>query len=49
MSIQELQNRKDSLKLEKKDSQIYCDHIIDTSNKTPKETMSIVLEIIKNK
>jgi guanylate kinase len=47
MSDVELQNRRDSLKLEKKDSKIYCDYIIDTSNNTKEQTLEAVLEIIK--
>lgn len=47
MSDQELQNRRDSLKVEKKDSKVYCDYIIDTSNNTKEQTLETVLEIIK--
>jgi len=49
ISDTELSNRIDSLSFEKKDSQIYCDHIIDTSVITPEETLKIVLDIIKSK
>jgi hypothetical protein len=49
MSEEELNNRLTSLENEKKDSHIYCDHIIDTSDITKEETMTIVLNIIKNK
>ena len=47
MSEEELNNRLNSLENEKKDSQIYCDYIIDTSDKTKDETLEIVLNIIK--
>lgn len=47
MSAEELQNRKNSLKFEKTDSKIYCDYIIDTSNKSKEQTLEAVLEIIK--
>lgn len=49
ISDRELNNRIESLDFEKKDSQIYCDYIIDTGNKNKEETLEIVLEIIKNK
>ncbi len=47
MSEEELQNRRDSLKLEKKDSKLHCDYIIDTSNKSKEETLEAALKIIK--
>lgn len=47
MSEEELNNRKDSLKLEKKESELICDYVIDTSNITPEQVLEKVLEIIK--
>ncbi|MDQ7023176.1 MAG: shikimate kinase [Candidatus Gracilibacteria bacterium] len=47
MSKEEFNNREISLKREVKDAEIYCDHIIDTSEITPEEVFDEVLEILK--
>jgi len=49
MSEEEFKNREESLKREVKDAKIYCDYIIDTSEKTPDEVFEEVLEIISKK
>jgi len=49
MSEEELENRKKSLKLEKKESVLICDYIIDTTHNSKEETLNKVLEIIKSK
>jgi len=46
MSEEEFKNRKESLVREVTDAKIYCDYIIDTSEKTPEKVFEEVLEII---
>ena len=46
MSQEELNQRKKSLRDEKRDSKVYCDYIIDTSIITPEEVLYQVLDII---
>jgi len=47
MSDEEFKNREESLKKEVKEAKIYCDYIIDTSNKNPDEVFSEVLNILE--
>jgi hypothetical protein len=47
MSDEELKNRIKSLKLEKKESKIICDFIINTTNNTKDDTLNETLKIIK--
>jgi len=47
MSEEDFKNREESLVREISDAKIYCDYIIDTSEKTPEEVLEEVLEIIK--
>ena len=47
MSDEEFKNRQESLKKEVKEAKIYCDYIIDTSDKNPNEVFSEVLNILK--
>ena len=46
MSNEEFNNRKESLKKEVKEAKVYCDYIIDTSNKNPDEVLNEVLNIL---
>ena len=46
MSEEDYKNREESLVREVSDAKIYCDHIIDTSEKTPEEVFEEVLEIL---
>lgn len=47
MSAEELQNRKDSLKMEKIESKKICDYIIDTTNYSKEDTLNETLKIMK--
>lgn len=47
MSKKDYENRIKSLKKEVKESEEYCDYIINTSEKTPEEVLETVLEIFK--
>ena len=47
MSEEDFKNREESLVREISDAKIYCDYIIDTSEKTPEEVLEEVLKIIK--
>lgn len=49
MSEEELQNRKESLVMEKVESQKYCNYIIDTSDNNPEKVLKEVLKIIQKK
>jgi len=46
MSEEDYKNREESSVREVREAKIYCDHIIDTSEKTPEEVFEEVLEIL---
>ena len=47
MTKEEFKSREQSLLKEVKDAEIYCDYIIDTSNKTPEEVFENVMEVLE--
>ena len=47
MTKEEFEKREKSLKREVKDSEIYCNYIIDTSDKTPEEVFEDVMRILE--